>query len=321
MKTNTLRTLSSAWPAATRVALCAAMCAQVLGAQAAAQQGAPLPGISPEAQLALDDLSPRFSVQVPLVQGWFRERPVLYYDFGTVPQPITTPKVFWPVHGFDASGNPVAMRNQRPVFSTIPAMAGYSGLWRLVYVIAADKFQPNGLKDVASIEAAVKRGRASMHETDVTLNMPIVPRGSRLERDSSAATLGWFMGRDVQYFDFGQVQASTSPMWRFALGADVGGQPNVLKGQNSLVDSIPVAGGYPDLWSIMFVRVDTSYVPNAVKSVETLNKTALRVDAPSSVRNLPITFVDGAPVVRTPGPITRFADLRSPFPPTPTLPH
>lgn len=323
MKRNTRRTSPSPRSAVLRLALSMALLAPFAAAQAQAaqQQAAMLPAISPEAQLALDDLAPRFATQVPLIQGWFRDRAVLYYDFGAVPQPVAAPSVYWPVHGFDAGGNPVAMRNQRPVFATIPNLADYSGVWRLVYVVTADHVQPNQLKDVASIEAMVKRGRATLKETELTLNLPIVPRGSRLERDSSAAPLGWFQGRDVQYFDFGQVQAAASPMWRFALGPDVGGETRILPGQNSLVDSIPVAGGYPDLWSIMFVRVDSTYTPNSVKSAEALKGAALPVDAPSSVRNLPITFVDGARAARTASPLTTFADLRSPFPPTPTPPH
>jgi hypothetical protein len=108
-------------------------------------------------------------------------------------------------------------------------------------------------------------------------------------------------------------------MWRFALGPDVAGETKILPGQNSLVDSIPAGGSYPDLWAISFVRVDTAYTPNAVKSAAALKSAGLHVDAPSSVRNLPIAFVDAAKAARTPSPLAAFADLRSPYPPTPTI--
>lgn len=318
MKSKTRRV-----PRALRSAVLGIACVPLVAlAQAAPQQqGAALPAISPEAQLALEELAPRFATQVPLIQGWFRDRTVLYYDFGLVTQPVAAQRVYWPIHGFDAAGNPVSIRGQRPVFATIPGLHDYSGLWRLSYVVTADNVQPNRLRDVAAIEALVKRGRASIRETDLTLNLPIVARGTRLERDSSQAMLGWFQGREVQFFDFGQVQTAAAPMWRFAIGADVEGQPQLLPGQNSLVDSIPVAGTYPDLWEIMFVRVDSTYTANTIKSASALQSAGLKVDRPGSIRNLPITIVDGAPATRAPSPLTRFADLRSPFPPAPTIPR
>jgi len=287
------------------------------------QQGMPAPpALAPQGELALEELAPRFATQYALIQGWYRDRAVLYYDFGTVQRPPATPRVYWPVHGFDAQGNPVAMRGQRPIFETVPGLAEYSGLWKLSYIVVADELQPNQLKDIATVDTLVRRGVIGRRETGLTLNLPIVPRGSRLERDSAAGALGWYQGRDVQYFDFGQAQPAGSLMWRFAIGSDEAGQPVILTGQNSLVDSIPAGGAAPapDLWEIMFVRVDSTYVPNSVKSAAALQSAGLKVDPPSSLRNLPIAFVDSGRATRTASPLTTFADLRSPFPPAPTPP-
>src|SRR5262245_60236914 len=73
-----------------------------------------LPPLSPETQLALDGLTQQYAMQVEQIPGWLRDHPVLYYNFGEVPQPVTPGRVLWPVHGFDAHGNPVAIRGQRP---------------------------------------------------------------------------------------------------------------------------------------------------------------------------------------------------------------
>ena len=281
----------------------------------------PLPVLSPEATAALEELTPRFAGEIPLIQGWFRDRTVLYYGFNPVPMPVTPGRVLWPIHGFDAKGNPVSIRGQRPIFSTLPGMPGYSGVWRLAYVVTADHAQPNQLRDIPSVEDAVRRKRASIRETNLTLNLPVVARGSRLARDSTPALVGWYQGRDIQFFDFGQVSLAPVPMWRFARGPDVAGEPSVLAEQNSIVDSIPTAPGYPDLWEIRFVRVDSAYVPNTLKNATALRSTNVRMDPPSSVRNLPITIIDGARVTRAPSPLTEFADLRSPFPPAPTRPQ
>ena len=110
-------------------------------------------------------------------------------------------------------------------------------------------------------------------------------------------------------------------MWRFASGRDSGGAPIALDAQNSIVDSIPVAGTYPDLWEIRFVYVDSAFVPNSLKSAQAMRSDmSVRIDTARTIRNLPITIIDGLKVNRTPSPLRLFADLRSPFPPRPTPP-
>lgn len=290
-------------------------------AQRQAAAAPPLPSLSPEASAALDELSQRFAGEAGLIQGWFRDRTVLYYDFGVVPSGVTVGRVIWPIHGFDARGNPVAIRGQRPIFSTIPGMADYSGVWRLVYVVTADKVQPNELRDPASVDAAIRARKASLRETDMHLNLPIVPRGTTLARDSTPGQLGWFQGRDVQFFDFGATTVTPVSMWRFARGRDAAGEPNVLMEQNSIVDSIPVAPNYPDLWEISFIEVDSTYVANSLKSASAVRSANLMVGSPRTIRNLPIVIIDGAAIQRTASPIREFADLRSWFPPKPTPPQ
>ena len=291
-----------------------------LSAQRQQSAAVVLPPLPAEAEAALDELSQRYAGETPLVQGWFRDRTALYYDFGTIAQPVTPARVLWPVHGFDAQGNPVAMRNQRPIFSTIPGVDGYSGVWRLSYVVVADKAQPNELRTLQGIEDAVRRGRAAIRETPLTINLPIVPRGQRLARDSTPAMVGWYQGREVQFFDFGVVSATPAAMWRFTRGRDAAGDPILLEGQSSVLDSVPVAPAYPDLWSIRFVRVDSTYTPNTIRSAAALQSAGLAVDSATIVRNLPVVLLDGARVARTPSPITQFADLRTPFPPAFTRP-
>jgi hypothetical protein len=291
------------------------------GAQRQQAATPPLANLAPEAQSALDELDTRFAMEFALRQGWFRDRTVLYYDFGRVPEPLVAARVIWPIHGFDAKGNPVAIRGQRPIFTVLPGMPGYTGLWRIAYLVTADHAQPNTIRDAASIDAAVRSRRASLRETDATYNLPLVPRGSRLERDSTPAMLGWFEGREVQFFDFGAAGIVSSPMWRFARGADVSGEPNPVADQNSVVDSIPSGSGSPDLWEIRWVRVDSAYVANSLKSAAAVGSAGVAVDPPSSVRNLPVVLIDGARVPRPMSPLTVFADRRSPFPPAPTPPQ
>jgi len=297
----------------------------VVGAtlQAQKQQATPVPtppALSAEQQAAYDELGSQYARQIEQVAGWFRDHPVQYFDFGEVRQPVAAGRVLWPVHGFDAAGNPVAIRGQRPIFTAIPGVPGYSGVWHLVYVVTADHVQPNTLRDEADIDALVKRRRVSLYDPNVVLNLPIVARGSSLANDSTSSMMGWYQGRDVSFFDFGLVTTAPVNMWRFARGQDASGAANIVREQNSVVDSIPVAGPYPDLWQIQFVQVDSSYAANTLKNAAGVRSSGFMVDPVSSVRNLPIVTVDGTRLPRVASPVTQFADLRSPFPPAPTRP-
>lgn len=294
----------------------------VATAQGQRQQGAPaaMPTLAPEAAAALEALEPRYATEMSPTPGWFRDRNILYYDFGMVPIGASAGRVLWPIHGFDAKGNPVAIRGQRPIFSTIPGLADYSGVYRLSYVVTADHVQPNTLRDIAAIDELVRRGRALIRETDMTYNLPIVPRGTRLARDTSQGMSGWYEGREVQFFDFGASGITPAQMWIFVRGADASGQPAALAEQNSVVDSIPTSGMNPDLWEIHPVTADSAYVPNTIKNASAIRTGGFSIGTPNAVRNLPIAFVDGVAVQRTPSPVRAFADLRSPFPPAPTRP-
>jgi len=285
-----------------------------LPAEAQRRAPPPLPTLSAEALDALQQLDSVNASEIGLRQGWFRDRSLLYYDFGRIGKQVVG-NVLWPIHGFDARGNPVAIRGQRPLFSSIPGVPNYSGIWRVAYIVTADHVQPNQIRDIAAAEALVKRRRATLRETNVTYNMPIVPRGTRLARDSSQGMLGWFEGREVQFFDFGEVGLDPVPLWRFIRGVDASGEPDLLLEQASVVDTIPVSPPYPDLWEIRFVRTDSTYVPNTHKSAAAVARAGVVIEETGSIRNCPIVIVDGTRIERVPSPLRAFADLRSPFPP------
>jgi hypothetical protein len=278
-----------------------------------------LPSLSADQQAALDQLSAQYAGDLEIHQAWYRDRQVMYYGFGVSPRPVAVGRVLWPIHGFDLQGNPVAIRGQRPIFSTLPGLPGYSGIFRLAYVITADRVQPNTIRDIASAEALVRRGRARLQETNVTYNLPITPQGTRLPRDSTAPMLGWYQGRDVQFFDFGQSAVATAPMMAFVTGMHASGDPEFLRAQFPVIDSLPVSSPYPDFWEVRYVTVDSAYSPNALKGLAAVTSSGYLIEPTPTIRNGPVMFVDGARVPRTPSPLTTFADLRSPFPPSPTV--
>jgi uncharacterized RDD family membrane protein YckC len=203
--------------------------------------------LDPAAAAALDQLSGRFATEVALLPASFGDRQVQLYDFGAVPRGVAAARVFWPIHGFDARGNPVAIRGQRPVFTTIPRLGAYSGLWQLVYVVTADMAQPNALRDAAAVDAAVRAKRATLREAGLVLNLPIVARGTTLARDTTRGMLGWYNGHDVQFFDFGASTPETSPALGFAALRDSAGRHVVQVADSTteprdlqIVDGAPV---------------------------------------------------------------------------------
>jgi hypothetical protein len=290
--------------------------------QAQRQQATPAATtISAEAQAALDMLGPQSSAEIEIHQGWYRDRPVTYYGFGVSAQPMVVGRVVWPIHGFDMQGNPVAIRGQRPIFSSLPGLAGYSGVWRLTYLVTADRAQPNDVRDTQSAEALIRRKRARWQETNLTYNLPITVRGAKLPGDSTTTPMiGWYEGREVQFFDLGPASASAVPLHTFVRGRTGSGEPDLVRDQFAVIDSVPMpAAPYPDLVEVRYVHVDSAYSSNALKTYSAIASSGFLVEPTKTIRNAPVVTIDGVRVVRTPSPVTAFADLRAPFPPTPTV--
>jgi hypothetical protein len=285
------------------------------------QSSTPAPRtLSAEAQTALDMLGPQSSADVEIHHAWYRDRRITYYGFGVSAQPLVVGRVLWPIHGFDMQGDPVAIRGQRPIFSSLPGLAGYSGVWRLTYVVTADRVQPNQLRDIESAEALVRRRRASMQETNLLLNLPITARGAKLPSDSTTPMIGWYEGHEVQFFDLGQTSAATLPMLAFVRGRSATGEPEFLRDQFPVIDSVPTAATpAPDLWELRYVHVDSDYPSNSLKTYSAVGSSGFLIEPTKTIRNAPVITIDGVRVARTPSPLTTFADLRAPFPPTPTV--
>src|SRR2546423_155943 len=82
---------------------------------------------------------------------------------------------------------------------------------------------------------------------------------------------GWFRNRDVFYSDEGTrppadgwvVQAAPIYAFFHADGTPVAGQRNVI-------DALPGSPGYSDLWNVVKVVVDASYVANSLKDARSI---------------------------------------------------
>jgi hypothetical protein len=252
---------------------------------------------------ALGDLGPSFAQRFELKRGWYRGHPIQYFDVG--PQDPTIAPVFLFATGIDADGMPRLVPDQRPVFSSIPGLAGYSAIWQVHYVVVGPGYTANRVRDAREALGLTLRGSARLVIPGTFLNLSIVPAGSSLNGDPDQRPLktGWFKGAEVPYFDFGWTLSQPAPIYPFVTGF-AGDTPQFLRAQANVVDVVPdSAGPGRDLWDVMFVEAPAGYEPDAVRDRSAIVGPAARSDLHvrrgGQVRNCPVVIVDGRRAPRT----------------------
>jgi hypothetical protein len=253
--------------------------------------------LSAAERAALEDLAPAYAQRFELRRGWFRGRPIQYFDVG--PVDVSIAPVFFFVYGFDAAGRPQPVAGQRPVFGSLPGLPGYSGIWQVHFVVVPAGYRANAVTEGREAVAMTLRGAARLVLPGSYVNLPIVPGGSTLEGDPAQRPLltGWYRGREVSYFDFGLSPLAPAPIYAFITGMD-GDAPRFLREQANVVDVVPdTVGEYRDMWDVHFVTVPPGYAPDAIRDVPMLlaetRAGRLVLERIGSVRNCPVVIVDG----------------------------
>jgi hypothetical protein len=110
-----------------------------------------------------------------------------------------------------------------------------------------------------------------------------------------ALVSGWYKGRSVKYYDFGDQTKLTqgnsigvAPIYAFIRGMRPDGTPDLVPGQNNIVDVKPSDTGYSDLWQVMMVTVPANYVANSVKSRGDIVSQGLPIVQTNMLVNCPI---------------------------------
>jgi hypothetical protein len=223
-----------------------------------------------------------------LVHGWYRGREVTYYDFGGNSKLASTggvasAPIYVFIRGSKADGSPDALAAQHNVVGVLPGDASYSDLWQVNLVTVPATYTADSAKSVADITS----GRYDMKQTDMFVNCPIVAEGTKLERGEPIVQ-GWKDGKAVFYPDFGLNAAVAIPIWVFITGMDDKGMPKFVKDQRNIVDAIPADRGYSAFWQVSLVTVPESYVANAAKSAEDVQRLGFKVTQTEMVVNCPI---------------------------------
>jgi hypothetical protein len=134
---------------------------------------------------------------------------VKYYNFDVQP---TTPD---DIYVFFKSGATSPIAGQNNIIPTIPGNAGYNDFWVVNKVTVPDSYIANSITS----ESEVLASGYAVTKTTMIVNCPVVPFGSTAARSkdagvASALTLGWYQGKAVAYFNFGEaaITATASGM-------------------------------------------------------------------------------------------------------------
>lgn len=227
--------------------------------------------------------------ELSLISGWYRDREVQYYDFGTN-TPLTegssvlTAPIYAFITGMDADGNPQFVEGQNNIVAVQPGDEGYSDLWQVMLVTVPEDYEPNSIKSASEVMS----GGFDVTQTDIFVNCPIVPEGTTLE-GGEPLVQGWLDGEEVFYPDFGPNPPVAIPIWAFITGMDADGNAQFVEGQMNIIDAVPDDAGYSAFWRVNLVTVPEDYEANSVTSADGVRSAGYDVTQTDMVVNCPVT--------------------------------
>lgn len=225
---------------------------------------------------------------------------VAYYNFDVQ---STTPA---PIHVLmGADGKPVP--GQLNLVDVVPGEAGYNDFWRVMMVQAPTGYQANEITSVAALNSRLADPSSGFRaiQTEILVNCPIVPAGSRaqfrLGGGPSGLNRGWYRDKIVEYFSFeAGLQAAggrvpLSPIWvMFAnnMNPSDGFVTETTGATHNVLATLPGEGGYSPLWSVSVMDNrgfnDVRDIATAAKvtvrarDVATVNCPVVRLSAPAN---------------------------------------
>ncbi|MBI2071971.1 MAG: hypothetical protein HYT81_02845 [Gemmatimonadetes bacterium] len=238
---------------------------------------------------ALEQLGEANATIFELVDSWFAGRPIQYYHFG---RDAARPTILYRVRG------------RSDAVTTLPGLEGYSAL-RAVYVVEPKPgVDAPAVRSQAQIEDLVRRGLARLAGPGTVINAPIVPQGSRLDRDPAERTVlgAWYRGHRVSYYDLGPVSAVAIPLLVFISEFDENGEGVPVDGQPSNASAVPGVAGYSDMWQIRLVLVGDRFEPGSYRdhrrALADARAGRFQLMDPGVVVNCPVMYLDGKPAAR-----------------------
>jgi hypothetical protein len=151
----------------------------------------------------------------------------------------------------------------------LPGETGYNDFWQINRVTVPKGYKAN---QVASYDEIMAAGYPIQATTDL-VNCPVVPEGStaskRLTNESNGLTTGWYKGKIVKYFNFGEKALTASggnvPVATIFVAFNVNvdsNNPNsgpasgfvvestASQQTHNVVSALPSDAGYSPLWVV-----------------------------------------------------------------------
>ncbi|MCB0697722.1 MAG: hypothetical protein KDC07_10180, partial [Chitinophagaceae bacterium] len=183
---------------------------------------------------------------------------VEYYNFDV--QPVQPAPIY--VLFKDGASDPVS--GQLNIIDVIPGDAGYNDFWKVIKVTVPADYVANTVTSFAEI---TDKGYA-MTPTDMLVNCPVVPKGSkatrRLTSEPAGLVMGWYKGKVVYYFSFTERKLSGSAVPLSPIFVTFNINPDMMGGgptsgfvsemgsaqTHNVVATIPSDNGYSPLWNV-----------------------------------------------------------------------
>jgi len=202
-----------------------------------------------------------------LVHGWYNGTDITYLDFGPSVS-IAAPILAF----FQADAPNSSVMGQSNVIDTIPGLPSYSDFWRVYKVLVPSNYAPNSIK---SFDEALASGY-TIEATNVIVNDPVVNPNATTVGYNTTLQQGWYRDRPVYYFNLGTNTHATDPADGFELVyapiyAFFYSNGTRVPGQHNVVYALPGNVAYSDLWGVVKIIVNSSYVPNSLNSTSAIN--------------------------------------------------
>jgi hypothetical protein len=176
-----------------------------------------------------------------------------YYNFDVQP---TTPA---PIYVLFREGETAPVKGQRNIINVKPGDAGYNDFWQVVKVTVPSNYLANTLTSLN----AIQNGGYKTETTNIIVNCPVVPEGSRADKrfinETGALIKGWYKDSIAFYFNFGEknLSGTTVPVAPIYVTFNTNGvassgfvtEPGTSQTHN-VVGAVPTDANYSPLWSV-----------------------------------------------------------------------
>ena len=227
---------------------------------------------------AVQELKELYPTSIPYLKGYAGGHSIWYWE---VPEPATNLIV-------DLY---VVLENEKPIngpiIDVLPGDAGYSPLWRKVFLSTTELYQGERILSREGIEVAIQEGLLEApFRSELVTNCPVVGRGAQIPlaaNSTATASLirGWYRNQQINLISFSpdlivpvelnripifplyifQRINETTPLSEPLIGVDEDGDNRLLTTNNIFAGNVAdnFENRYSPIWQPWLVRTSSTY--------------------------------------------------------------